>query len=720
MEARQAAGEEDNREGRNPGSPHRNNLVEVELSSSLVATATCDNRMESTPLSPSPSASPGTHLKVLLHRHDSEFSVDSRRYNSTSLGEIDDEEFDGTYSADEEGRSGRSGSSGAEQQQQQQPQQQNLNNDLNIWQGAALLTADCLGTGILALPHDIEVLGTMLGLGFLIINLPINYYAGTILSDTAHVVESKQHQDNVKYQQAKKKLEMQQRSDTGTGGRPPKDSSPSSIKRSSSSPTMAPGSKKAFKSKRTYESVGMVDDDATEDVFEDEPDSSEGRRTGRRGYQNVSVSSIVTTSSSSTGSSSRLHENIHHDTATFDFIGMTSALFHSKFYSRLVLILFYTNIFLVLGDYILVMSHAVAALLGENNICIPTAGLLASTLMFGVAQIRTMAKLGRTVSILSLLALAIVVIQCLYYTIGETITEGEDVVATENESRGTRRILLLDDTDMNGTTTGMMTEIGNATSVSTVSTVMPDIVRTGISTPSILTRLAALGSIGFATGSQKLFLNIRHEFKNRNDAPKSLGISLTAFGTLYVLVCILAGNNPPGFLFDAIPHNTYSRQIAGFLLWVHVVVSYAINSQAICASMDRLILTKLSAFDGWNDATRWMFASGIMAILAFVVANAIPFFKDLVALIGALTSVPLTLLFPALMYRRGILKTSLWTWSSNSGISDMVSRPSLKNSMSYGLMIFSVIFMVAALLGSLDEIGLDWEHHTGGFFACQG
>ena len=32
-------------------------------------------------------------------------------------------------------------------------------NDLNAWQGAALLTADCMGTGLLALPEDIKVLG---------------------------------------------------------------------------------------------------------------------------------------------------------------------------------------------------------------------------------------------------------------------------------------------------------------------------------------------------------------------------------------------------------------------------------------------------------------------------------------------------------------------------------------------------------------------------------
>ena len=66
-------------------------------------------------------------------------------------------------------------------------------NDLNVWNGAALLCADCLGTGLLALPHDITVvLGSKFGLFFLILQLPINLYAGTILSDAALFVETKQ------------------------------------------------------------------------------------------------------------------------------------------------------------------------------------------------------------------------------------------------------------------------------------------------------------------------------------------------------------------------------------------------------------------------------------------------------------------------------------------------------------------------------------------------
>eukprot|EP00526_Cylindrotheca_closterium_P024324 CAMPEP_0113647292 /NCGR_PEP_ID=MMETSP0017_2-20120614/25024_1 /TAXON_ID=2856 /ORGANISM="Cylindrotheca closterium" /LENGTH=154 /DNA_ID=CAMNT_0000559321 /DNA_START=44 /DNA_END=504 /DNA_ORIENTATION=+ /assembly_acc=CAM_ASM_000147 len=109
--------------------------------------------------------------------------------------------------------------------------------------------------------------------------------------------------------------------------------------------------------------------------------------------------------------------------------------------------------------------------------------------------------------------------------------------------------------------------------------------------PSMWQKLSALASIAFAVGSQKLFLNIRHELKDRKQASETLGWSLTSYGATYLLVILLAGPHPPSFLFDAIPEGM-SRRIAGLLLWGHVAVSYAINCQALCSSIDRALVSR--------------------------------------------------------------------------------------------------------------------------------
>jgi len=201
----------------------------------------------------------------------------------------------------------------------------------------------------------------------------------------------------------------------------------------------------------------------------------------------------------------------------------------------------------------------VAATLGEENICIPTAGLLASTAMFVVSQLRTMAMLGRVASIVSLAALAVVVVQCLW-----------EVHQSEQPA----------------SKTGVLAE-SNAEQ-NAVVTPLP-----------LLRKLSSLGGVGFAVGSQKLFLNIRHELKDRSDAPKTLGTSLITFGLVYVIICALAGPLAPSFLFDAIPVHTRNRQVAGFLLWMHVVVSYG-TKRTCNKQLISLIVSLYSLYGPFN------------------------------------------------------------------------------------------------------------------------
>jgi len=99
-----------------------------------------------------------------------------------------------------------------------------------------------------------------------------------------------------------------------------------------------------------------------------------------------------------------------------------------------------------------------------------------------------------------------------------------------------------------------------------------------------------------------------------------------------------------------------------------------------------------------------MLLSGITASSAFLVANSIPFFKDLIGMTGALTSVPLTLLLPAIFHRK-LLRVPIWTFGTN-------------HLPSFGLLVFSVLFMVSAFTGSVRSIMLDWENDKGGFFSC--
>lgn len=150
-----------------------------------------------------------------------------------------------------------------------------------------------------------------------------------------------------------------------------------------------------------------------------------------------------------------------------------------------------------------------------------------------------------------------------------------------------------------------------------------------------------------------------------------------------------------------------SRRIAGLLLWGHVAVSYAINCQALCSSIDRALVSRFPVAS--NESTkRWLGLTLTVCVSSYLVANAIPFFKDLVALIGALTSIPLTLTLPALLHQKARnLRLCLPRIGNCCPLSG-----------SYPLLLFSLVFFVVGLLGALSSIGQDWLSH-GKPFSCR-
>lgn len=197
-------------------------------------------------------------------------------------------------------------------------------------------------------------------------------------------------------------------------------------------------------------------------------------------------------------------------------------------------------------------------------------------------------------------------------------------------------------------------------------------------------------------------------------------------------ICI----DPPSFLFDAIPEGL-SRRVAGFLLWFHVAVSFAINCQALCASLDQGLVTRRAripldgrtgshrpcccgalpswlksircycCFDWCDCATpgqRWLVLTLGVCISSYLVSNAVPFFKDLVGLIGALTSVPLTLTLPALLHRKARHLRLL-----------LPTIPSLGSS---SLFLYSLVFLAIGLVGAISSIDEDWLGH-GRPFSCR-
>jgi amino acid permease len=148
-----------------------------------------------------------------------------------------------------------------------------------------------------------------------------------------------------------------------------------------------------------------------------------------------------------------------------------------------------------------------------------------------------------------------------------------------------------------------------------------------------------------------------------------------------------------------------SRRVAGALLWGHVAISFAINCQALCSSIDRFFLLHHSSMTAWDPSKRWLALTFLVSLSSYFVSNAIPFFKDLVALTGALTSIPLTLTLPALLHRKA------------RNLLLLLPGRSCHSSGSYVMFIFSLFFFTIGLIGSLSSINQDWMNQ-GRPFSC--
>ena len=142
--------------------------------------------------------------------------------------------------------------------------------------------------------------------------------------------------------------------------------------------------------------------------------------------------------------------------------------------------------------------------------------------------------------------------------------------------------------------------------------------------------------------------------------PKKFGTALTAANILILAVylstmCIYYAYTGAGFpatvLPDVIPGGKTGSIVDVFLL-VHLTVSYTISSQVLTRQL--LAWWKPSALAEttpvWTARGYWLLVSGALLVAAYIVMNLIPFFDELVGLIGSLVLSQISLGFPVFGY----------------------------------------------------------------------
>mmetsp|Transcript_25384 Transcript_25384/g.84855 ORF Transcript_25384/g.84855 Transcript_25384/m.84855 type:complete len:325 (+) Transcript_25384:184-1158(+) len=156
----------------------------------------------------------------------------------------------------------------------------------------------------------------------------------------------------------------------------------------------------------------------------------------------------------------------------------------------------------------------------------------------------------------------------------------------------------------------------------------------------------------FAFSGQSIMLEMQAEMRQPRDFPKAVQLSFSTLFTVYTLVVVLSyhtcGRGTPGELLQVVPPGGWSIAV-GVLMIIHMTVTYTILQQVLTRACC-LFLVPGALGQGPSARAKWFVVSTVLMALAYVVANSVPLFTDIVNLTGGLLSTQCAFTLPALLY----------------------------------------------------------------------
>jgi len=175
---------------------------------------------------------------------------------------------------------------------------------------------------------------------------------------------------------------------------------------------------------------------------------------------------------------------------------------------------------------------------------------------------------------------------------------------------------------------------------------------------NFLTLLRAATNVIYSYTGHWLYFELMAEMQEPEDFPKVFIINAPLQVGLYLSVACLGyhftGSNAKGYLLDNLALGPAFR-VASALLFLHVVVAFLIKSVVVARFVHRLVSPDRVGIDlreagGVRAHLEYAACSVALLVAAFFIANAIPFFDDLLGLIGGFFSGPISFIFPIMFF----------------------------------------------------------------------
>merc|ERR1712151_936655 len=182
--------------------------------------------------------------------------------------------------------------------------------------------------------------------------------------------------------------------------------------------------------------------------------------------------------------------------------------------------------------------------------------------------------------------------------------------------------------------------------------------------------LSALSTFTFGMTSQFMLTEIMSEMKDPANLPVAYARVSAPFQLVAFLVAglggyTLFGDKVQGMINENLPFGS-AFQAAAACLVVHMLVSYLIKGVGMCQAIHRVADRDFSNSQDTRTRSRmgWCASVLLIAALAYLTANVVPFFSDAVDLLGASVTPLSCWIIPIAMYVR-------WNLDEGSRISSM-------------------------------------------------
>jgi len=169
---------------------------------------------------------------------------------------------------------------------------------------------------------------------------------------------------------------------------------------------------------------------------------------------------------------------------------------------------------------------------------------------------------------------------------------------------------------------------------------------------TFFTLFGAMTNIVYSYTGHWLYFELMAEMRKPEEFPRVFFINAPLQIGLYLLVACwgyyFAGDQAKGQFLDNLSDGL-AFQVASIILFVHVCIAFLVKNVVLAHYIHGLMSPRVED-EGLRARIEYAACSVFLLFLGFLVANAIPFFSNLLGLIGGLLSGPVSFLLPIALY----------------------------------------------------------------------